>query len=116
MIYSREQAPGSAGRGDIRVSRGADRDTSDPTLARGQATALLSVVIPTYNERDALPLLVTRMAEVSRGLSLELVIVDDASPDGTGAVADELAKSSLVSITVVHRPAKTGLASAVLEG
>ncbi len=56
------------------------------------------------------------MAEVRHGLSLELVIVDDASPDGTGALADEAAKSSLVPITVVHRPGKTGLASAVLEG
>jgi dolichol-phosphate mannosyltransferase len=77
---------------------------------------VLSVVVPTYNERDALPLLVERMAEVGRGLPLELVIVDDASPDGTGTLADESARASSVPITVVHRPGKAGLASAVLEG
>jgi dolichol-phosphate mannosyltransferase len=44
------------------------------------------------------------------------VVVDDASPDGTGAVADEAAKASSVPITVIHRSGKTGLASAVLEG
>ena len=92
------------------------RGTSDPTLTRGQSPPVLSIVTPTYNERDTLPLLVARIVEVRRGLSLELVIVDDASPDGTGAVADEVAKSSSIPITVVHRAGKTGLASAVLEG
>lgn len=77
---------------------------------------VLSVVVPTYNERDALPVLVARMVEVARGLPVELVIVDDASPDGTGVLADEAAKSSSIPITVVHRSGKAGLASAVLEG
>ncbi len=116
MTRSGEWTTGPAGRGDIRQPPGARRDPSDPILARDQPTPVLSVVIPTYNERDTLPLLVARMAEVRRGLSLELVIVDDASPDGTGAVADEAAQSSSVPITVVHRPQKTGLASAVLDG
>jgi dolichol-phosphate mannosyltransferase len=56
------------------------------------------------------------MAAVGRSLPLELVIVDDASPDGTGTVADETASSSPVPMTVVHRPGKAGLASAVLAG
>lgn len=116
MTQGGERATGPTERGEIPQPQGASRDTSDPTLARDHLTPLLSVVIPTYNERDALPLLVARMAEVGRGLSLELVIVDDASPDGTGAVADDAAKSSVVPITVVHRPGKGGLASAVLEG
>ncbi len=116
MTQSSEWTTGPAGRGNIGQPQGARRDPSDPTLARDHPTPVLSVVIPTYNERDALPLLVARMAEVRRGLSLELVIVDDASPDGTGAVADEAAKVSSIPMTVVHRPQKTGLASAVLDG
>ena len=116
MTPSGERTTGPAGRGDTRQPRGAIRGTSDPPLTRDQSPPVLSIVTPTYNERDTLPLLVARIAEVRRGLSLELVIVDDASPDGTGAVADEVAKSSSIPITVVHRPGKTGLASAVLEG
>jgi dolichol-phosphate mannosyltransferase len=116
MTQSGEWTTGPAGRGDTRQPRGARKDRSDPILAHDHPTPVLSVVIPTYNERDALPLLVARMAEVRRSLSLELVIVDDASPDGTGAVADDAAKTSSIPITVVHRPQKTGLASAVLDG
>ncbi len=115
MTQSGEWTTGP-GRGDIRQPRDARRDPSNQILARDHPTPVLSVVIPTYNERDALPLLVARMAEVRRSLSLELVIVDDASPDGTGAVADDAAKTSSIPITVVHRPQKTGLASAVLDG
>lgn len=77
---------------------------------------LLSVVVPTYNERATVPLLVSRLARVGRTLPMELVIVDDASPDGTGAMAEELAKASPLPIIVVHRREKAGLASAVLAG
>lgn len=76
----------------------------------------LSVVVPTYNERDSLPRLVSGLAEAGRALAVEVVIVDDASPDGTGLVADEMAKSGPVPMTVVHRSGKAGLASAVLAG
>ena len=76
----------------------------------------MSVITPTYNERGSLPLLVSRLAGIGRQLNLELVVVDDASPDGTGALADELAKTAQVPLTVVHRPGKAGLASAVISG
>jgi dolichol-phosphate mannosyltransferase len=76
----------------------------------------LSVVVPTYNERDSLPPLVSRLAEVSHTVKMEVVIVDDASPDGTGALAEEMAKAAPVPVTVVHRSGKAGLASAVLAG
>jgi len=49
-------------------------------------------------------------------LPLELVIVDDASPDGTGALAEELAKTAPLPVLVVHRREKSGLASAILAG
>lgn len=63
-----------------------------------------------------MPLLVSRLAEVGRTLPIELVIVDDASPDGTGALAEELAKTTPLPIIVVHRCEKSGLASAILAG
>jgi len=77
---------------------------------------IVSVIIPTYNERATLPALVGRCAAIAEGIGLELVIVDDASPDGTGMLAEELARERRIPITVVHRPAKSGLASAVLDG
>src|SRR5919108_5255113 len=76
----------------------------------------LSIVVPTYNERDRLADLVhavSAAAEAER-LDIELVIVDDNSPDGTGALADELARHR--RIRVLHRPGKLGLGTAVVEG
>jgi glycosyltransferase involved in cell wall biosynthesis len=57
--------------------------------------ARLSIVVPTYNERDRLPLLVEAVfsAYAAESLDAELVIVDDNSPDGTGAIADALAQN-----------------------
>jgi dolichol-phosphate mannosyltransferase len=76
----------------------------------------ISLVAPTYNERDRLPELVrTIFAAFERaGLDGELVIVDDNSPDGTGQVADGLARD--FPIRVVHRAGKLGLGTAVVEG
>lgn len=76
----------------------------------------LSVIVPTYDERDSLPVLVARLREVHRGFPLEVVVVDDASPDGTGVVAEALAREGPVPLTVLHRERKAGLASAVLAG
>ena len=74
------------------------------------------MVVPTYNERDRLEELVTAVfgAANAHGLSLEMVIVDDNSPDGTGAVADAL--SQRFPLKVVHRAGKLGLGTAVVEG
>lgn len=76
----------------------------------------LALVVPTYNERDRLPELVRAIfaAYQTGGIDGELVIVDDNSPDGTGAVADELARS--YPIRVLHRAGKLGLGTAVIEG
>jgi dolichol-phosphate mannosyltransferase len=78
--------------------------------------AELTVVIPTYNERDRLAELVTRLfaaADAAR-VGLELVVVDDNSPDGTGQIADEL--SQKYRVRVVHRAGKLGLGTAVVAG
>jgi dolichol-phosphate mannosyltransferase len=76
----------------------------------------LSLVIPTYNERDRLPELVEAIFTVfaSAGIKGELVIVDDNSPDATGHLADDLATRH--PIRVVHRPGKLGLGTAVIDG
>jgi dolichol-phosphate mannosyltransferase len=76
----------------------------------------LAMVVPTYNERDRLGELVTTLFRVSAesGLELELVVVDDNSPDGTGALADELAR--VHRMRVVHRSGKLGLGTAVVAG
>lgn len=76
----------------------------------------LTIVVPTYNERDRLTELVNSLfvATRSSGIALELVIVDDNSPDGTGALADELATTN--RMRVVHRSGKQGLGTAVVAG
>ena len=78
--------------------------------------ARLSIVVPTYNERDRLPHLVEAVfaAYAAESVDGELIIVDDNSPDGTGAVADQLALRH--RITVLHRAGKLGLGTAVIEG
>jgi len=78
--------------------------------------AALSIVVPTYNERDRLADLVEAIfaGYSAEHLEGELVIVDDNSPDGTGALADELAQRH--RITVIHRSGKLGLGTAVIEG
>jgi dolichol-phosphate mannosyltransferase len=84
--------------------------------ARIATAATLALVVPTYNERDRLPELVRAIFATydAAGIEGELVIVDDNSPDGTGDVADELARS--FPIRVVHRAGKLGLGTAVIEG
>jgi dolichol-phosphate mannosyltransferase len=73
-------------------------------------------VVPTYNERDRLPELVRAIFAAYDGVGIygELIIVDDNSPDGTGEVADALARD--LPIRVLHRAAKLGLGTAVVEG
>jgi dolichol-phosphate mannosyltransferase len=80
------------------------------------AEADLTMVLPTYNERDRIRELVEAVftACVDAGIRLELVVVDDNSPDGTGAIADQLA--SVHRVRVIHRSGKLGLGTAVVEG
>jgi dolichol-phosphate mannosyltransferase len=76
----------------------------------------LSIVVPTYNERDRLADLVDAVFAAYRdgGLDAELIVVDDNSPDGTGALADELARRH--RLQVIHRTGKLGLGTAVVAG
>ena len=69
------------------------------------------VIIPTYNERDNLPLLVP--AVLAHGY--HVLVVDDDSPDGTGRVADELARGTSGRVQVLHRTGRRGLGRSYLE-
>jgi len=71
------------------------------------------VLIPTYNERENLPLIVARL----RGAvpEADVLVLDDNSPDGTGAVADQLAADD-GQVRVLHRTSKEGLGAAYLAG
>jgi dolichol-phosphate mannosyltransferase len=71
------------------------------------------VVIPTYNERDNLPGLVRAILDRP---SYRVMVVDDGSPDGTGAVADELAAEFPGRVQVVHRTGKRGLGRSYVDG
>ena len=71
------------------------------------------VVVPTYNERATLAEVVDRA--LAAPVEVDLLIVDDASPDGTGALADELAARH-PEVSVLHRPGKGGLGPAYREG
>ncbi|MDQ3487999.1 MAG: polyprenol monophosphomannose synthase [Acidobacteriota bacterium] len=71
------------------------------------------VVCPTYNERDNLPLLVRGVLAHD---GFNLLVVDDGSPDGTGAVADRLAAEHPGRIEVMHRTGPRGLGRSYVDG
>jgi len=71
-------------------------------------------ILPTYNEAENLPKLVSAL--LSLPLDLAILIVDDHSPDGTGRIANELSTQHQGKITVLHRAGKLGLRSAYMEG
>ena len=71
------------------------------------------VIVPTYDERENLPLIVGRIHAALP--TVDVLVADDASPDGTGALADELAAAD-GRVQVLHRPGKQGLGAAYLDG
>ncbi|TPW75519.1 polyprenol monophosphomannose synthase [Schumannella soli] len=71
------------------------------------------VVMPTYDERDNLPEVVGQLLRLDR--DVDILIVDDDSPDGTGALADQLAEGS-PGIHVLHHGPRRGLGAAYLDG
>jgi dolichol-phosphate mannosyltransferase len=71
------------------------------------------VVVPTYNERDNLPVLVKGVLAHD---GFRILVVDDGSPDGTGALADELAAAHPGRIEVMHRTGARGLGRSYVDG
>lgn len=72
-----------------------------------------AVVIPTYNESDNLPSLISEIRATMPGM--HIIVVDDNSPDGTGRIADEFARTDGL-VHPLHRPAKLGLGTAHIAG
>jgi len=75
------------------------------------ATAL--VVVPTYNERENLPTLV---AGLMKHANVRVLVVDDNSPDGTGAIANALAREFAGRVEVMHRTGRRGLGRSYVDG
>ncbi|TSD99980.1 polyprenol monophosphomannose synthase [Skermania sp. ID1734] len=73
------------------------------------------VVVPTYNERESLPVLIDQLTGLQQP-NLHILVVDDNSPDGTGELADKLAADAPGTIGVLHRTVKDGLGRAYVAG
>jgi dolichol-phosphate mannosyltransferase len=80
--------------------------------APGAALHIVAV-IPTYNEAENLPKMISALFALP--LDLRILIVDDNSPDGTGRLADDLTATHPGRMNVIHRSGKLGLASAYLQ-
>ena len=80
------------------------------------AKATVSIIVPTYNERGNIEKLIPEIFESCKGLNakVEVIVADDNSPDGTGRLAEQLARK--YNIKVLHRRGKKGLAAAVIHG
>jgi dolichol-phosphate mannosyltransferase len=74
----------------------------------------ITIVLPTYNEAENLPKLVSALFMLP--LNLHVLVVDDNSADGTGEIADALAATHVGRVSVLHRAGKQGLRSAYVEG
>lgn len=88
--------------------------TSEIELAARALSRDTCVVLPTYNERENVPAMVAALLSVAA--RVRVLIVDDASPDGTGAIASAIAASNPARVSVLHRAAKTGLGDAYVAG
>jgi dolichol-phosphate mannosyltransferase len=71
------------------------------------------VIIPTYNERANLPALIERLLTIA---DLRILVVDDASPDGTGQIADQYAAANRARLQVLHRTGRRGLGLSYIDG
>ncbi|KIU16459.1 dolichol-phosphate mannosyltransferase [Mycolicibacterium llatzerense] len=84
------------------------------TMGEDRPSQRTLVIIPTYNERENLPLIVGRVHAARP--DVHVLVVDDDSPDGTGQLADELALADPDRLHVMHRAGKGGLGAAYLAG
>lgn len=99
---------------DIPLPPASGADVQHPSVAE-QRVPRLSVVVPTLNEAENVPLLVTRLARALRDIAWEVIFVDDNSPDGTVAAARQLAQKD-PRVRCLRRIGRRGLAGACIEG
>lgn len=88
-------------------------DGPTATSANNPAGLPTLVIIPTYNERENIATMLEQLHAANPGV--DVLIADDNSPDGTGAIADQLAETD-PRISVMHRPGKQGLGAAYISG
>jgi GT2 family glycosyltransferase len=110
--------PMSAARTPATPSPAPEVSVQQAPLQNGQPTGLpgigrVLVCIPTYNERDSLPETVRRLRTAVP--AVDVLVVDDGSPDGTGQLADGLSKQD-PAVHVLHRTTKAGLGAAYIAG
>jgi dolichol-phosphate mannosyltransferase len=82
-------------------------------------SARVLVVVPTYNERESIPIALSRLHQHTP--EVDVLVVDDGSPDGTGAIVEEIAADERAAgvsrrISVLHREGKLGLGTAYVAG
>jgi len=84
------------------------------------AAKQVSVIIPTFNESENICNVLESIKEYMPKIDIEAIVVDDNSPDGTGKIVEEYVKSMRdiagYSVSVIHRKAKNGLSSAIIDG
>ena len=93
----------------------AETETAPAEISRSAMSAELTIVVPTFNERDNVELLIARLDAALRGIAWEVLYVDDDSPDGTAAKVRELAQTD-PRIRCLQRIGRRGLSTAVIEG
>jgi dolichol-phosphate mannosyltransferase len=86
-----------------------------PVATRATRSPDLSVIVPTFNEADNVPLVVARLARVLDGIEWEVIFVDDDSPDGTSATARRIARADC-RVRCLRRIGRRGLSGACVEG
>jgi dolichol-phosphate mannosyltransferase len=96
-------------------------DSSEPSLTMPSDPPLrprsveLAVVVPCFNERSNIPALVGKLDAALKGIAWEVIVVDDDSPDGTAAVARDIASAD-PRVRCIQRIGRRGLSTAVIEG
>ena len=105
----------SARNESMREGAGNATRPAPPPSRRPQPAPELSIVVPTFNERENVPLLVEMLETSLPDIAWELLIVDDNSPDGTSALAKRIAADD-ARIRCIRRIGRRGLAGACLEG
>jgi dolichol-phosphate mannosyltransferase len=93
----------------------AGTETAPAEISRSAMSAELTIVVPTFNERDNVELLIARLDAALCGIEWEVLYVDDDSPDGTAAKVRELAQTD-PRIRCLQRIGRRGLSTAVIEG
>jgi dolichol-phosphate mannosyltransferase len=90
-------------------------EAGSPTARRARGSAVLSVIVPSFNEGPNVAPMIARLREALAGVSWEVIYVDDNSPDGTAQQVRQIARHDS-RVRCIRRIGRRGLASAVIEG